>query len=96
MSDGQLEIIWMTRPSAPNSLIECVSCKCKTSCKTLRCSCRKSGLKCTEVCGCLDCNNGLDEENPSEENEEEDYLSDSSDYSDYDEDMYSDDDFLED
>ena len=55
--DGRLEIAWMTRPSAPDSLIECVSCKCKTGCKTQRCSCRKSELQCTDVCGCSDCSN---------------------------------------
>ena len=85
---GQLEIIWMTRPSSPDSLIECVSCKCKTGCKTLRCSCRKSSLSCTDVCGCVDFNNGQDEESPSEDDEEEE-----SHDSDYERDEESDSDF---
>lgn len=60
--NGQLEIIWMTRPSAPDSLIECISCKYKTECETSRCSCRKSGLPCTDVCGCSECANGQQDE----------------------------------
>ena len=73
-SDGQLQILWMSRPSAPESLLEFVQCKCKTECKTQRCSCLKSGLKCTEVCSCSQCLN-----NPQVTDEEGE-----SDFSDYD------------
>ena len=56
-NDDELEITWMTRPPAPQSLIECVECKCKTGCLTMRCSCRKAELKCTDLCSCCDCQN---------------------------------------
>ena len=57
LSDGQLEIVWSTLPSAPDSLIECIDCKCKTDCS----SCLKAGLGCTALCGCEDCQNGRKE-----------------------------------
>ena len=78
MSEGQLETHWMTRNSAPDSLLEYVSCKCKTACKTLRCSCVKSSLKCTDVCGCSDCCNGHDKEQEENGEEESSDLSDCS------------------
>ena len=61
LSDGQLEIVWSTLPSAPDSLIECIDCKCKTGCRTKRCACLKAGLGCTPLCGCEDCQNGQKE-----------------------------------
>ncbi len=67
LTDGQLEIVWKTRPSAPESLLEYVNCKCQTGCKTKRCSCLKSGLQCTDLCRCKDCHNGKDEEHNLEE-----------------------------
>jgi hypothetical protein len=63
--DGQLEIDWMTRAPAPDMLLNCIHCKCKTGCKTMRCSCIKAGLKCSEACGCVSC------ENDQQEDEEE-------------------------
>ena len=70
LTDGQLELVWMTRPSAPESILEHVSCKCQTRCKTKRCSCLKSDLRCTDLCGCKECNNGQDEEHNLEETDE--------------------------
>ena len=57
LNDDVLEIIWMTRPPAPESLVECVECKCKSGCSTMRCSCRKNELKCTDLCRCSGCQN---------------------------------------
>lgn len=81
-SDDHLQILWMTRPSAPESLLEFVQCKCKTGCATKRCSCMRSGLKCTEVCSCSDfgCQNnpkvkdedGSDTSDDDNDEEEED------------------------
>ena len=68
LSDGQLEVLWMTRPSAPDSLHEYVDCKCKTGCGTQRCSCLKAGLPCTDCCGCANCQT-KNEENTSNANE---------------------------
>ena len=57
LDNNEQEITWMTRPPAPQSLIECVECKCKTGCSTMRCSCKKTDLKCTDLCSCCDCQN---------------------------------------
>ena len=57
LSNGELEVVWMTRPPAPDSLLDCVNCKCKTGCQTQRCSCNKANLNCTELCSCCDCCN---------------------------------------
>ena len=63
VSEGQLEISWMTKPATPDSLIEFVQCKCKTGCETMRCSCLKSGLRCTDFCQCVNCQNGKENAN---------------------------------
>ena len=52
LDNNELEITWMTRPPA-----ECVECKCKTGCSTMRCSCKKTDLKCTDLCSFCDCQN---------------------------------------
>ena len=58
ISNGCLEIDWMTNEPVPKTLIEHIHCKCKkTSCETLMCSCRAANLHCTELCGCQNCNN---------------------------------------
>ena len=71
LSDGQLEIAWMTKPAAPDSLIEFVQCKCKTGCQTMRCSCLKSGLKCTDFCQCVNCQNGKEKVSSDESDDDE-------------------------
>ena len=76
---SKLQILWMTRPSALESLLDIVQCKCRTGCKTQRCSCLHSGLKCTAVCSCSECQNNLhvidgeDESDPSDNDDEDDY-----------------------
>ena len=37
--------------AAPDKLLAITRCKCKTDCSTLRCSCKKNGLKCNHLCG---------------------------------------------
>lgn len=71
ISNGQLEIAWMTKPAAPDSLLEFVQCKCRTGCKTMRCSCLKSSLKCTDFCQCDNCQNGKEDANSDESDDEE-------------------------
>ena len=71
LTDAELEIVWMTRQPAPQSLLECVECKCKTGCTTMRCSCRKADLKCTDLCSCSDCQNTAHEDQDKEEDDEE-------------------------
>ena len=66
LSDGEIEIQWMMRP--PDSLLECIVCKCKTGCQTKQCSCQKAELKCTELCSCVDCQNESGDIDEEEEN----------------------------
>ena len=55
LEDNQLQIVWGTQERAPESILECVHCKCQKGYKTRRCSCYKSDLKCTELCQCNSC-----------------------------------------
>ena len=54
LCNNKLSIKWMTRSPAPISLMELVSCSCKTPCATRRCSCQHAGLPCTPACKCGD------------------------------------------
>ena len=54
LSNDDLEIEWMTRPPAADSLLACVNCSCKTGCQTMRCSCMKATLRCSDFCSCSD------------------------------------------
>ena len=51
---------------APEAIILLVKCRCsKQRCSSNRCQCRKAGLLCTELCGCLDggeCENKQDDD----------------------------------
>ena len=61
LNNGELEMVWMTRPPAPDALLDSINCKCKTECKTFRCSCKKANLACTDLCSCCDCQNSRKE-----------------------------------
>lgn len=50
ISKGRLLPIPMTLAPAPEELLYVVSCKCKKSCNTRRCSCKKANLKCSNLC----------------------------------------------
>ena len=43
--------------ATPDSLLDCINCKCKTGCQTQRCSCKKANLNYTELCSCCNCHN---------------------------------------
>ncbi len=47
---GQLYPIKTDLPAAPDSLLKIIWCKCKTNCRTLKCTCRSYNLKCTDLC----------------------------------------------
>ena len=38
-----------------------VHCKCKSGCRNRRCACLKNNEPCDEKCGCVDCQNPLNE-----------------------------------
>ena len=58
---GHMHVTWMTLPPAPDSVLDFVNCRCKTSCINNRCSCKKANLKCSKLCNCIDCQNGANE-----------------------------------
>ena len=48
--------------SAPEVLLQCVSCSCRVSqCLKGRCSCLNAELPCTDLCKCTHCSNVRDE-----------------------------------
>ena len=57
LEDDQLQIVYGTQKPAPESILECVHCKCQKRYKTKRCSCYKSDLKSTKLCQCNSCEN---------------------------------------
>lgn len=63
MENGNLTVHWMTQNPIPNILLDQAMCKCKKNkCSTGHCSCKSSGIPCTELCVCLECaNKGSDE-----------------------------------
>ena len=62
VADGFPQPKYMVFDSAPSSVCELISCKCKKGCKTNACSCKKANLNC---CGALlyqDCSNNESDE----------------------------------
>ena len=58
-------------PPAAESIIHLTVCHCKTKCVAMRCKCRKNGLKCSEMCECLECENDGSDERDSNEIEDD-------------------------
>ncbi|KAG1685236.1 hypothetical protein GQR58_009169 [Nymphon striatum] len=50
LQNGKLEPRTMDRAPAPDSILKIIHCGCKGECDTLRCSCQRHGLDCTEAC----------------------------------------------
>ena len=48
------EPIMTLMPPAPKAIVSLVKCNCKKGCSSKGCSCRKSCIGCTELCGCID------------------------------------------
>lgn len=90
----QFEPIMTTTPLCPAELMKITKCNCKGGCKTLRCSCKKQKIPCTEMCGChlgetITCENLRDiyKENictDSEDSDSEDSCSENDDETEYD------------
>ena len=62
-SNGRLRAIITEDAPAPLELLKTISCNCATQCADRKCSFRKNGLKCTELCGKCEgiaCQNSLD------------------------------------
>ena len=74
-SEEGISIVWMLRSPAPDEILELVSCTCaKTKCSTQACVCKNNGLKCTDLCGCKNCENrdNLDDDIVSDEYDSDD------------------------
>ena len=54
---GKVRVKWLCGLPVMDTILESANCKCKAGSKSKRCSCKKEGLECTEVCGCADCQN---------------------------------------
>ncbi|GBN50477.1 hypothetical protein AVEN_13168-1 [Araneus ventricosus] len=63
--DGSLFPVTANDPVAPDTILNCIFCRCTTGCGG-RCGCRKAGMQCSSVCGTCHgiCTNGapLEEE----------------------------------
>lgn len=58
MVEDNLQFSWMTSPPSPVDVLQTTYCKCqKSQCQGGRCSCVKSKLRCTDLCGCTNCTN---------------------------------------
>ena len=59
VSETDISIVWMTQPRAPESILNSMKCRCKSSlpCSTKRCGCRHRGVACTDLCMCENCGN---------------------------------------
>ena len=53
LHDNTSSVQWMNKDAAPPALLQLTVCHCKTQCNTMRCSCKKVSLSCTDACGCL-------------------------------------------
>ena len=50
-SDSRLAPVTTALNPAPIELLHILRCNCPTNCSTMRCSCKKHGLKCSIACG---------------------------------------------
>lgn len=56
--DGCLAVKWTETGIAPKEVLALVRCNCHTGhCSSRRCTCYKTSLPCTDVCGCAGCSN---------------------------------------
>ena len=53
VTDDILSIHWLEQPYAPAEVLQTKRCACTMGCKTGRCSCIKSFMVCTALCGCV-------------------------------------------
>ncbi|KAF4531641.1 hypothetical protein B566_EDAN006572 [Ephemera danica] len=73
-SGSSLVPVIMLEPAAPDQLLHLITCNCASDCSSGRCSCKKSGLFCTAMCGqCrgIDCfNNAGDDDSDQSDSDE--------------------------
>ena len=67
IESGDLMVKWLSKPYAPQKLIELTHCRCKkTQCLGGKCSCVGAGLSCTTLCKCEGCTNTPQSDTPVE------------------------------
>ncbi len=65
-TDGKMKPVTTDLPAAPDELLKIIRCNCQGDCSSSRCTCRKNGFECTNVCGqCrgTSCSNSLPVDN---------------------------------
>jgi hypothetical protein len=59
--DKECQPIWLDSAATRDAILNIVHCKtCKTGCTEARCTCKKNGLNCTDLCTCTGCKNRND------------------------------------
>jgi len=66
-----VEFVWLGSKSAPDEVLELLSCTCKRACTVDNCCCLKAGLKCTDMCS-VQCENMVTDDGVQYENEDSD------------------------
>ena len=56
ISNG-VEFVWLGSIAAPREVLVLLSCTCKRACTVENCYYRKTGLKCTDSCSSIQCEN---------------------------------------
>ena len=57
LSDGDIEITWLTLPPAPEIVLSLTACNCPRVCAKDKCTCIAVGLPCTPACKLQNCGN---------------------------------------
>ena len=77
ITDEKVEIHWMNQKPAPEMLEELTSCSCrKSKCQNKMCKCKAAELLCTDLCGCIECQNNGSQDDNDELSDEDDEISD--------------------
>ena len=70
---GNLEVMWMERKPAPESVLELITCTCRRSVCGEECQCWLLSLECTDLCKCTgNCDNVQYGDNEEQETDDED------------------------
>ena len=72
-NEEKLEIVWMERKSASESMLELITCNCRWALCGNDCQCRILSLECTDLCKCTgNCENVKSCENEKDDEEDSD------------------------
>ena len=68
-ANKEYKAVMITLSPVPKLITHLIVCHCKTKFVTMRCKCHKNGLKCSEMCPCLEYENDGSDERDTNENE---------------------------